>query len=621
MELHEYWHLIVRRRMILILSTILCTAVGLTYIYYATPVYEAAGKVLITDAPAEIGLGGSARSRDLMLSAIGSRSDPLMTQIEIMQTRPLLDEVIEKLHLVDDSGQALTARALRSRFSFSVQPNTNVIRLSCRHPEPEVAAVLINTLADAYIRVNGEMNRQRARAAKEFIEEQLHTQKMILDSTEAALVAYKGDIGSISPDQETQLRIGGIAQLETDLMRLESKRIGARAERRDLQEKLEQPGARNSSLFSHWRSALERVNTEIASIEAQKGSLEAKIAARRRELSSLPAQEIKYANLLRDREIQKNHYVQLLSQYEDFRIQEAANISTVKVVEPAIAPDFPVEPNKKKLVVLAVLGGLMVGFGLALIREYLDDTPRSLEEIRELLPYDFLGAVPYMKKHTPLYSCSSDQAFAAESIRLVQTNLKFSGVLSDEHNMLMVTSSQPGEGKTTTTINLGVTYAELGKKCVVVNLDLRRPAFHTILGRTFEKGLTDYLVGDASVEDIVYTHDVEHLHIIPSGTTPPNPSVLLANSHMNDLMDRLRAEYDMVLFDTPPVTMVAETLSLAPSMNGIVLVVDSEHSSVRMLKQMSAVLDGKNLSILGFMVNKAERGKRNGYYSSYTQES
>ncbi|MGM0462685.1 MAG: GumC family protein, partial [Fibrobacterota bacterium] len=592
MELIEYWHLIRRRFLLIFLVTLAAVGLGTAYIVYSTPVYEADAKILVTDSGTSGAVPGFIGAGDMMLSAIGSRSDPLMTQIEIMKTRPVIAEAVRRLRLTDEEGNLYSSRQTRRLFSFSVVTNTNLIRLTCRHEEPEVASTLINTLAEVFIEKNEALNQERARVAKNFIEEQLLTQKQSLDSAEAAIVSYKQNIGSVSLEQETQLRIGGIAQLETELMMLESKLQGVYAEKNELEEKLSEPGARNSSLYSHWRAALEQANTQIASIEAQKQSIQGKITSRSRELSSLPAQEIEYANLVRDREIKKKLYVELLTQYEDFRIQEAANISTVKIIEPAVITEDPVEPAKKKILVLAFLAGIMIGFGGALILEYLDDTPRSLEEIKDILPYDFLGAVPFMKKYDPLYITGKNTEAAAEAIRLVQTNIKYTGILSAEHNMLMVTSSQPGEGKTTTTINLALSYAELGKKTAVVNLDLRRPAFHKILSEEYPRGITDFLVGDVEISDILYVNDFPHLSVVPSGTIPPNPSVLLANPRMEELMTYLKSNYDMVIFDTPPVTMVSETLSLAPFMSGIVLVVDSADSSTKLISRMAGVFEG-----------------------------
>ncbi len=620
MELIEYWYLLLRRKWIIFFALLLFTALGVTYAILATPVYESNGKLLFVEDSGFSSLGGDmGGAGDLMMSAIGKKADPLMTQIEMLKTRPVLNKTIKALKLQDDEGELIQAKALRGMLGFSVVTNTNIIRMTCKNGDPILAADILNKLSEIYMGVNRDLNRESATAARTFVEEQLIVRKEQLDSTEDALADYKTKTGTVALEQETQLKIGGIAQLESELIKVEAQMYGMESDIASFQLKIDAPGARNSSRYTQWRAALEEGERKLSTIKAHQKSLKRKINSENRLLSLLPAQEIRFANLMRDREIAKKIYADLLGNYEQFKIREASNTSNIKIVEPAIPAIDPIEPQKKKIVMLAVIAGFMVGFGISLLLEYLDDSPRSLEEIKKILPYDLMGSIPYFKKIGQFYAKDNSDSFAAESMRLIHMNMKFTGLLDEEHTAIMLTSAQPGEGKTTTSVNLAYTYAELGSKTAVVNLDLRRPSFHKIMDRDFDKGITDFLVGDTSLENIEYKLH-ENLTVIPAGTVPPNPTILIGTEKMTNLISTLKEQFDVVIFDTPPVTMVAETLDVARHMNGIILVADIADSSIRSVKAMNALLEGKNLPILGTVVNKMGKGDSR-YSSNYGYDS
>lgn len=613
MELIEYWYLLLRRKWIILSSVILAGLIGVVYVMNADPVYEADAKLLFVEDNGVSGLSGIGGG-DLMLSAIGKKADPLMTQIEMLKTRPVLLQTIDTLQLKDSDSNLIQSDNLVGRLGFSVITNTNMIKLTCRSTNPQEAANILNALATIYADVNRGINRESATASREFIEKQLKMQKADLDSAEFALARYKTSTGTVSLEQETQLKIGGVAQLQTEKIRVEAELQGIDADIASFQDKINAPGARNSSKFTQWQAQLEDVQRSRVTVAAHLSKLQARINTENRALNLLPKQEIRFANLLRDSETAKLIYAGLLETYEQSKIREASNTSNIKMVEPAVVPNEPIEPQKKKIMMLALIAGFMLGFGVSLLLEYLDDTPHSSEEITKSLPYTILGSIPDFPKKTQFFARDASESFAAETMRLVHTNLKFSGIFDQKHRAIMLTSAQSGEGKTTTSMNLAYTYAELGCNTCVVNLDLRRPSFHTICGQDFGKGVTDYLIGDASLDDICFSlHD--KLTVIPAGTIPPNPAVLIGTEKMMELIEILKQKFDLVIFDTPPIPIVAETLDMARHMDGIILVAALADSSMRSIKAMGQLLDGKNLPVLGVVINKV--GKGTGYYGNY----
>lgn len=615
MELIEYWYLLLRRKWIILLSLIIFTSLGVLYAKKSTPIYQSNAKLLFVEDDGLSGMSDLGGMGDLMLSSIGKKSDPLMTQIEMMKTRPVLQQTIDSLKLSHNDTVAYTTDNLKGMLGFSVITNTNLIQITCKGSNSTRNAEILNTISYIYMNVNRNINKESATAARNFIDEQLKSQKVKLDKAEDNLAQYKKKTGMISLEQETTLKIGGIAQLETELIKVEAELQGMKSEVASYKSKISVPGARNSSRYTQWKAAYEEANRKYSTIKAYRTRLKRKVRSENKILNELPEKEIIFANLLRESEIAKQIYASLLENSEQFKIREASNTSNIKMVEPAIPTIDPIAPQKKKIVMLALIAGFMVGFGIALLLEYLDDSPRSVDEIKKILPYETLGSIPYFNKLSQFYTKDNSDSFASESMRLVHTNLKFSELTKSDHKAIMLTSAQPGEGKTTTSINLAYTYAELGSKTAVVNLDLRRPSFHKLIKDTFDKGVTDFLIGEANIEEIKYNTS-NNLTVIPAGTVPPNPTVLIGTDKMTELIESLQKSFDVVIFDTPPITLVAETLDLARHMNGIILVTDIADSSLRSIKNMQTLLEGKELPILGTVINKIGKGNSR-YYSTY----
>ena len=335
-------------------------------------------------------------------------------------------------------------------------------------------------------------------------------------------------------------------------------------------------------------------------------------------LGRLPPKEAELARLLRDEKIATDIYTSLLSQYEEVRVNEAAKIASVRLIEPAVVPDTPVFPQKGKYLLLAAVVGLLLGFSIAIFLEHFDDSVRSLAEVKEILPYDVLGYIPYHKSQSMLFMASAPRSPVSEALRLVQANFKFKPIAREKSFSIMVTSAMPGEGKSTIAANLSVAFAGSGTRAAVVSLDLRRPVFEAIFDRKMNKGITDYLIGESTLEDIMVGEDGRGVTIVPSGTIPPNPSELVSSKKVPELIRYMKEHFDVVIYDTPPITVVAETLDLARYVDGIILVVDTSIATRNALRAMNDLVSNKDLVILGTVLNNVNRrGSSYHYYGGY----
>ncbi len=496
---------------------------------------------------------------------------------------------------------------LKTQLKVDSVRSTNLISVAYRNQSPELAAAVVNTLARVVLERNQKLNQEEIASTKDFLEKQLTLQKETLAEAESSVLEFKKSHKSFSLEEEAQALVNTQVGLESRRMELDTGLKGALAQKADLSAKM---GARDAVLdysYSYWATTLEQVNNQITSLTAQQRNVDRQIAEVKASLGQLPPVEIELARLLRNEKIASDIYTTLLGQYEETRMNEAAKIASIRLVEPAIVPDRPAFPEKGKYLLLAALVGLVAGVGIALLREHFDDSVRSVAEVRRLLPYDILGYIPYQQTDTMLYLTAAPQSPASEAFRLVHANLKFKPVISRKTFSIMVTSAMPEEGKSTIATNLSLAFATNGTRVALVNLDLRRPSFNAIFGLRARKGVTDFLIGESSMEDIMVRENGRNLTIIPTGTVPPNPSELVASQKVRQMMGYLAEHFDVVVYDTPPVTLVAEALDLARHVDGLILVVDISAAPRSALRAMHELIGNKDLAILGTVLNKVNR--------------
>jgi succinoglycan biosynthesis transport protein ExoP len=298
-------------------------------------------------------------------------------------------------------------------------------------------------------------------------------------------------------------------------------------------------------------------------------------------------------------------------------------INTVRSATPPITPS---SPNTTRNVALGLLLGLAAGFGLALLREVLDTKVRTEADVSQVTDTSVIATIGYDEgaPDEPLIVQTSPQSHRSESFRRLRTNLQFLDI-ADRPQSIVVTSSLPGEGKSTTTVNLAITLADAGSRVILVDADLRRPSVAEYMGLEGEVGLTTVLIGRASVEDVVQPWGNGNLHVLPSGQIPPNPSELLGSRSMANLLDQLTREYDVVLIDTPPLLPVTDAAILAKLTGGALVVVGSERLHRQQLEEAMGALETVGARVLGVVLNRLVRKTGDAYayydYSSVPSQS
>jgi receptor protein-tyrosine kinase len=271
------------------------------------------------------------------------------------------------------------------------------------------------------------------------------------------------------------------------------------------------------------------------------------------------------------------------------------------VTDPPEVSGVPSSPQVTRDIALGVALGFLLGALAAVARARLDRSVKDPEEAGVLAAAPMIGLVLRDDELAQRHVVEGAGSPTAEEYRQLRTNLQFLSV-DEPPKVIMVSSALPVEGKTTTVVNLGIALAEAGHRVTVVDADLRRPRVTNYLGLVGGVGLTNVLAGTADIEDVRQRYGTGDLHVIGSGPLAPNPSELLASSHMAALVGKLRSENDYVLFDAPPVLPVADASGLAVSMDGVVLVARYGKTGKEELRSASAALDRVGARVLGVIL-------------------
>ncbi|GAB2888744.1 tyrosine-protein kinase domain-containing protein [Nocardioides pacificus] len=290
------------------------------------------------------------------------------------------------------------------------------------------------------------------------------------------------------------------------------------------------------------------------------------------------------------------------------------------IVDPASYSDFPVAPRPVRNLALGLVLGLLLGFGLAVLRELMDTTIKSSKDVESIVDIPLMGTIAYdsSTRSRPLISSLDSHAPRVESFRVLRTNLQFLEVDRSD-KVVVITSALPAEGKTTTAINLAIALAQSEQRVMLVECDLRRPRAAAALGLDNSIGVTTVLVGKVSLQDATQRHDGSGLFVLASGAIPPNPAELLQSKAMAELLDSLREEYDVVLIDAPPLLPVTDAALLTAKADGALMVLRHGKTTKDQLAHALDRLQQVDGRVLGVVLNMVpvNRGGRYGYGYGY----
>ncbi len=429
--------------------------------------------------------------------------------------------------------------------------------------------------------------------------------------------------GDTTVSIETVNRLAAIPSLATNtalafqiqnLLKLYDDRSTLTAGSLGLRESNPQVGALDQRIAQGGRTLRAAATSTLRSMNSEIASLDRNIAELRARLQAFPGKENQFSQLTLETELLNDTYKYLLTQYQAAQISTATIRPYVEIMDAATTPGRIGIATRQKLTI-GLLVGLFLGVLAAFLLEYLDQTIKTAADVERALELPVLGLIPMgtgrgegsrrgaRRGVLPLVSLASPEDPTSEAYRALRTNVTFVNAEERALRLICVTSPGPGEGKSTTAANLAITLAQQGSHTLLVDADLRRPLVHRAFNLVQEPGLTDILVGTAMLREAVRPNVVPSLDVLPAGALPPNPSELLGSAAMHRLLDQLRAEYDTVIFDSPPSLAVTDATVLGASSDAVILVLragETEESAaqhaVEQLRRVHARVAGAVLN-------------------------
>ncbi|NBC81813.1 MAG: polysaccharide biosynthesis tyrosine autokinase [Bacteroidetes bacterium] len=362
------------------------------------------------------------------------------------------------------------------------------------------------------------------------------------------------------------------------------------------------------------RTILENARNNLNNINVSISELNDRISKLENELSRLPKTELQLMGIERKFKLNDAIYTYLLEKRAEAQIAKASSRSDYEVVEPARSLDpIPVAPKKSLNLIIALFLGTFFPILGILIKDFLNDKVTNIDQVEDSLELPKIGQILHNDSHSSNVMVDDPSSPIAESFKAIRTNYSFFMRNESSRVVLSVTSSVSGEGKSFCSYNLAVTFAQSGFKTVLLEFDLRRPSIHKMLGHHLDTGLSSYLINQALIENVIHETDVENLNFIPAGTIPPNPSELIASQEATNLIDALKGEYDIVIIDTAPVGIVAESFHLLSKSDLNIVVVRQNHTPMPALSETVKEIRENGIANVALLMN--DLSVRSGYTS------
>jgi capsular exopolysaccharide synthesis family protein len=459
------------------------------------------------------------------------------------------------------------------------------------------------------------------------------------DGNDSLLTQLRGQMKTLEREKEKMLRLGITLTPDSKL----SKDI------QDLEERIvkmsKKPESQDLSMLNQWQVIRKEVTAGEAEMQLKKARLDAfkkAIINYRESHPNLGKQEFEISQLDNLMERYTSTHRRLTERLEDAVIQMQSKSGGLKLVDAAQLPTDPVPRKDLVFYLISLLVGLVVGAGLGLLREFVDDTVKSPDDVEKILQMTLLGTIPHItpkksdlevkrmiskkgkgqirnKYPELMMGAQNEESIVAEAYRSLRTNIVFSSP-DKEIRTLLITSSGPGEGKSLTMANTALSFAQQGEPTLIIDTDLRRPVCHHLFGMDRGPGFGEMFTGTNTIEEVAREVPGTNLHLITAGAYMPNPAELLGSKKMDHFLAELKARYRYILFDTPPVIAVTDAAILATKLDGVVLVVRAGKTSLGVSQRTLQALRNVNARVLGSILNDVDITKgysSYGYYKHY----
>ena len=574
--------------------------------------------------------------------------------------------------------------ALSGNVKAEILPDSDMVRISFSARDPELAASVAAAYADAYIEFGLETRLETVKKAASWLTKRLDGMRSQVDTSERKLQSYREQQGLIDVKGDLDLTDRELNDLAQRLVEARARKEGlgnefdqvrklrdldstelssnavvtrnpiiqtlkteeVRAER-NASELAGRYGAQHPKLVSA-RSDLNTIRAKlraeidntIAAVKKEYDIAKSRTDQLQREFDAMKARvqdvtrkEFTLRSL--DREVESNRqiYDMFLTRFKETDLGADVESTNARVIDAALVPTTPIRPRKTRIIVVAVVLALLIGVGLAVLEDHLDNTLKDAEEVENHTQLATLGTVPLLNRRgirnapPERIFFDSPKSDFAEAIRTVRTAVVLSG-LDDPHRVVLVTSTVPGEGKTTIAINLAAALGQL-ERVLLIDADLRRSSVAQRLGLAAEApGLSNLVAGTATLDECIHPMEGTKLHLLPAGLLPPNPLELLSSQRFQQTLGDLEQRYDRIVLDSAPAQAVSDALVLSRLCNAVVFVVRADTTPRQLVQLAIKRLHRVDAPLIGVVLNQFDNAKSLRYgryrkysyaYSGYTQ--
>ncbi|MDI6853481.1 MAG: polysaccharide biosynthesis tyrosine autokinase [Deltaproteobacteria bacterium] len=571
-----------------------------------------------------------------------------------------------------DASMKLMVDRFLKKLDVSPEKNSFLVRVSFESEDPILAQNVTNALVQEYTQFGMESRSHAFGAVQKWLDYQLQVLRAKVESSERQLYSFAEKSNVINPENKDNVVLQKYTDLSNLLTKAESERVAKESQYKQIKEGgLDSSIILNNPLTMKLREELVIQEAKVASLgrvyksghpemqteQAKAGQLRARLNAEIKRLASsikadyesakrteemlqqnlneqkervakLQRQTVDYKILKRDVDANDALYKGLLARMKEASIASTMIPTNVQVIDEAERPLTPVRPNKALNLVFASLLGIFGGIGLAFLVERLDDSIKSAEELEEMSKLPVLSLVPALESsnNNNLHSLPEPQipslnylqnygSEMSESIRQLKTIILLSD-LENPPKVLLITSPNPGEGKTTVAVNLACSLAVQGRKVLLIDADLRRPQLHKVFQKPVSPGLSDFLHEICSPSQIIHATELPSLFVIPAGRRSSVPAEIIGSQDMAIYIKKIGEHFDHVILDSPPILGCTEGLMLSASADGVILVVRHLSTSVEAGRLAQQFLQKVKAPLIGSVINYANY-KDFGYHYYY----
>ncbi|MBM9537386.1 GumC family protein [Desulfobulbus alkaliphilus] len=592
--------------------------------------------------------------------------DSLKSFIRPNETADSIDLLSEEV-----KQQVLENRMLqtfKSRFSVTPIRNSELIELSFTSPDPELSAAIINAAMDEFVNMHMDGSIRASQDAGRFLEQQIHNAQINLEKSEIALQAFGRQIGVVSLDPKTNPTFRQMEALNEALAKARADRIAKEARyvqnqglgsgelaqfmENTLIQNLKNQHATLNAEYENLAITFKEDYPKMRQLKARMDDIEHRIVLEKinifqsikndydtalrteqvlterleeQKQKALDLEELATQYKIYEREVETNKsiYQSLLQRSKEIEATVGTTLANIQIIDSARAPLYPFKPRVAMNLLLGIALGLMAGMGMAFVFEFFDNTIKNPDELADRFHIPVLGLIPFDKqvvddRKTMAFKFYEDpRSPIAEAFRTTMTSVRLS-VADNPPKTILITSILPGAGKSSLSVNAALSYLAEDEKCLIIDVDLRKPSLHKIFQDGDRgKGLSSLLTGQASLGDVVEPTRFPGLDCISSGPLPPNPAELLSSKRMRQLLELASTRYNRVILDGPPYQGFAEILVLANMVDGVILITTEEDTPREGVKHFRNSIANVGGRLLGAIVNKCGRKKGYGSYGGY----